>query len=181
MALALPAALYIPWVQNKLKDIACDIAREKTGMDISVDDINIDFPLDVTANNVVVRDSLGDTIVAAKHLDADIDPIPLIRGKVSAKEVNLEDAKFRNTSSDSAMVIDADLQHAKVRGVEADLKRNRINVADADLAHGKVDLRSFPYKSVPDNDTDDERALANQREPDQPGGHWLHDGDAADD
>ena len=35
IAVLLPLSLYIPWVQNKVKDIACRWASEKTGMDIS--------------------------------------------------------------------------------------------------------------------------------------------------
>ena len=52
MMAALPFALYIPWVQNKLADAAAEYASAKTGMDISVGDVRVRFPLDVTATDV---------------------------------------------------------------------------------------------------------------------------------
>ena len=36
MVAALPFAMYIPWVQNKVADAACEYASEKTGKNISV-------------------------------------------------------------------------------------------------------------------------------------------------
>ena len=59
LAVGLPVAMYIPWVQNKVADIAADIASEKTGMDISVGDVRVKFPLDVSATDVQVIDQNG--------------------------------------------------------------------------------------------------------------------------
>ena len=56
MVAALPFAAYIPWVQNKAADIAAEYASKKTGMDISVGDVRVKFPLDVTANDIQVID-----------------------------------------------------------------------------------------------------------------------------
>ena len=65
LAIGLPAAMYIPWVQNKVADIAADIASKKTGMDISVGDVRVRFPLDVSATDVQVIDQNGDTLFRA--------------------------------------------------------------------------------------------------------------------
>ena len=53
---AVPIALYIPWVQNKVADAAAEYASNKTGMDISVGDVRVRFPLDVSATDVQVID-----------------------------------------------------------------------------------------------------------------------------
>ena len=52
MVAALPFAMYIPWVQNAVADAAADYASKKTGMDISVGDVRVGFPLDVKATDV---------------------------------------------------------------------------------------------------------------------------------
>ena len=48
----LPLSLYIPWVQNAVKDVACRYASEATGMSISVDRILIKFPLNTNSESI---------------------------------------------------------------------------------------------------------------------------------
>ena len=42
----LPLVVYIPPVQSLLKEIACSVASDATGMDISIDRFGLKFPLD---------------------------------------------------------------------------------------------------------------------------------------
>ena len=67
MVAALPFAMYIPWVQNKVADAAAEYASKKTGMDISVGDVRVKFPLDVSATDVQVLDQNGDTLFKAQE------------------------------------------------------------------------------------------------------------------
>ena len=82
MVAALPFAMYIPWVQNKVADAAAEYASEKTGMDISVGDVRVKFPLDVSATDIQVLDQNGDTLFKADEVKANVKPKPLLDKKV---------------------------------------------------------------------------------------------------
>ena len=80
----IPFALYIPWVQNIVKDYACEWASEKTGLDINVGRILIKFPLDVSVDDVLVLDQNRDTMLMAENLTAGGAMKPLLGGELQA-------------------------------------------------------------------------------------------------
>ena len=53
--LVLTVLLYLPPVQNWAVDKVAAIASEKTGMDISVDHVNLSFPLDLSIDHFQVK------------------------------------------------------------------------------------------------------------------------------
>ena len=75
----LPALLlYLPPVQQWAAKKVCSYASEKTGMQISVGRVSIDFPLDIGLDDVkVIRpaaslSSRPDTIADIGHVSADV-------------------------------------------------------------------------------------------------------------
>jgi hypothetical protein len=52
---ALPMLVYVPPVQQWLVDTAAKIASEETGLDISVEEVSLKFPLDLRLEGVTVR------------------------------------------------------------------------------------------------------------------------------
>ena len=70
LLILLPFTLYIPWVQNVVKDYACEYASKKTGLDISIDRILIKFPLDLSVDGVLILDQNKDTMLRAENLTA---------------------------------------------------------------------------------------------------------------
>jgi hypothetical protein len=152
MVAALPFAMYIPWVQNKAADIAADIASEKTGMDISVGDVNIKFPLDVTATDVQVIDQNGDTLFKADEVKADVKPKPLIDKKVEVENASLKGAQSQIKTEDGSTDLDVDLDEAKIDNAKVDLNNNKVDVNNAALKGGKAKLSYKPEKKKPDPD-----------------------------
>ena len=152
MVAALPFAMYIPWVQNKAADIAADIASEKTGMDISVGDVNIKFPLDVTATDVQVIDQNGDTLFKADEVKADVKPKPLIDKKVEVENASLKGAKSQIKTEDGSTDLDVDLDEANIDNAKVDLNNNKVDVNNAALKGGKAKLSYKPEKKKPDPD-----------------------------
>ncbi len=63
--LLIPVLLYIPPVQTLVKNIACGIVRDKSGMDIAIDRLSLRFPLDLTLEGVKVIEAAGDTMATA--------------------------------------------------------------------------------------------------------------------
>ena len=146
MVAALPFAMYIPWVQNKVADAAAEYASKKTGMDISVGDVRVRFPLDVTASDIQVIDQNGDTLFKADE----VKPKPLIDKKVEAEDVSLKGAKSQIKTEDGSTDLDVDLDEAKVDKAKVDLNNNKVDVGNASLKGGKAKMSQKPEKKKPD-------------------------------
>ena len=152
MVAALPFAAYIPWVQNKAADMAAEYASKKTGMDISVGDVNVKFPLDITATDVQVIDQNGDTLFKADEVKADVKPKPLIDKKVEVDKASLKGAKSQIKTEDGSMDLDVDLDEAKLDGTKVDLNNNKVDLNNAALKGGKAKMCYKPEKKKPEKD-----------------------------
>ena len=152
MVAALPFAMYIPWVQNKVADAACEYASEKTGKNISVGDVRVKFPLDISATDVQVIDENGDTLFKADEVKANVKPKPLLDKKVEADNVSLKGAKSQIKTEDGSTDLDVDLDEAKVDAAKVDLNNNKVDVNNASLKGGKAKMSYKPEKKKPDPD-----------------------------
>ncbi len=146
---ALPFAMYIPWVQNKVADAAAEYASSKTGMDISVGDVRVKFPLDVSATDVQVIDQNGDTLFKADEVKADVKPGPLLDKKVEVENASLKGAKSQVKTDDGSMDLDVDLDDAKIDAASVDLNNNKVDVGNASLKGGKAKMSYKPEKKKP--------------------------------
>lgn len=149
----LPFALYIPWVQNIVKDWACEWASKETGMDISVGRILIKWPLDVSVDDVLILDENRDTMLVAENFTASVQAKPLLDLTVAVDEAQLTKARYRMVTADSSMVLAARVDECKVSGINLDLKHNEVGLAEAALRGGDVDLTYLPHKVVHEADT----------------------------
>ena len=149
MVAALPFAAYIPWVQNKAADIAADYASKKTGMDISVGDVRVKFPLDVSATDIQVIDQNGDTLFKADEVKGNVKPGPLLDKKVDVDNASLKGAKSQIKTDDGSMDLDVDVDDAKVDRASVDLNNNRVDVGNAALKGGKAKMSYKPEKKKP--------------------------------
>ena len=150
MVAALPFAAYIPWVQNKAADMAAEYASKKTGMDISVGDVRVKFPLDVTANDIQVIDQNGDTLFKADEVKANVKPKPLLDKKVEAEDVSLKGAKSQIKTEDGSTDLDVDVDDASIDKASVDLNENKVDVGNAALKGGKAKMSYKPEKKKPE-------------------------------
>ncbi len=146
MVAALPFAMYIPWVQNKVADAAAEYASEKTGMDIRVGDVRVKFPLDVSATDIQVIDQNGDTLFKADEVKGNVKPKPLLDKKVEAENVSLKGAKSQVKTDDGSMDMDVDVKDANVDKARVDLNNNKVDVGNAALKGGKAKMSYKPEK-----------------------------------
>lgn len=153
LVMLLPFSLYIPWVQNIVKDYACEWASEETGLDISIDRILIKFPLDVSIDNLLVLDQQRDTMLRAGNFVAGVEVLPLFSLDVKVDEALLTDAMYRTVSEDSSMMMRAQVQECLVKGIDMDLDRNALNVVEGNLKGGRINMTMYPYKAVTECDT----------------------------
>lgn len=156
--------LYVPPVQNLIRKQATAIASEATGMDISVQRIDLRFPLNLLVRGVQViqpvqtdrqihsvpGDSLAveqtpDTLLLLESLNVRVQAWPLLKGQVELDEVTLN-----SVSLNSANLIDG----LHVKGVLGRffLESHGINLKTEDAVLNRVEL-SDTHMSVVMKDT----------------------------
>lgn len=154
--LIIPVLLYIPPIQTAIKNLACNIVGNSTGMTISIDKFRLKFPLDVTLDGVTVLDVNKDTMVNARQLIADVRLLPLLKLDVKVNKLELLDGYYRMVSPDSSMIL----------GIRAGLlrvdDRSSVNIKSSDihlhktlLQDGKLSLYMNVWKqdTVPTDTT----------------------------
>ena len=85
----LMALLYVPPVQNIIRQKATEIASEATGMNISVQRIDLRFPLNLLVRGVKVVQE-PDTLLDLQRLSVRVQAWPLLKGQVEVDEVLTE-------------------------------------------------------------------------------------------
>lgn len=157
LVLLLPAVLYIPFVQNKAKDVACDYAREHMGMDITIGRLLLKFPLNLSLDSVTVTDTskqgTTDTMAVIGNFTGGVEVLPLLKQDLSFGTVKLESGYYHMVSNDSSMLLKARIDHAVVKGAEVDLKSNIVNLLSGDLSGGFISLTQNSWKKEIEPDT----------------------------
>ncbi len=153
LVVLLPFALYIPWVQNVAKDIACDYVNRTTGLTVSIDRILIKFPLDVSVDGLLVLDERSDTMIRAENFTAGIAFRPLLDWRVEVDEARLKNGYYHLVSNDSSLLLTADVDDCRLSGTRLDLDHNVVDVLDGELTGGRVKLVYQPWKVVHEPDT----------------------------
>lgn len=147
-AILLPVLLYIPFIQEFVKDVAVSQVSKATGWDITVDKILLQFPLDLSVHDVAVIEN-NDTIIAAGNLTVGVKIAPLFSGEVVVNEISLDNAKYGMTSADSSMVMLADIGNLGIKDISLDLPENEIILNSARLQNCNVNLLLDNEKSQP--------------------------------
>ena len=89
----LVALLYVPPIQNWVVQQVASIASKKTGMDISVEHVDLSFPLDLQVDGVrIVKEQ--DTIADIRRTIVDVKLWPLFSGDIVLNELRLDDARI---------------------------------------------------------------------------------------
>ena len=75
----LMALLYVPAIQNFLRQEATAYASNATGMDIRIGRIDLRFPLNLLVSDVEVIQQ-SDTLLSLNSLNVHVQALPLLRG-----------------------------------------------------------------------------------------------------
>ncbi|MEO2127494.1 MAG: translocation/assembly module TamB domain-containing protein [Christiangramia sp.] len=91
-----------PWGQNIIKDKFINSISKKTGTEIRLDRIFVQFNGDIQVDNLYVEDQKGDTLIYSESLNADIPFLPIIKGNsFSLNSLEWKNAKARIYREDS--------------------------------------------------------------------------------
>ncbi len=150
LVIIIPIALYIPPVQTFVKDVACKVVKEKTGMEIGIEEFRLKFPLDVSLKGVDVIEAKGDTMVSAREVIADVKFLPLLKLDVQVNKLSLLDGYYRMVSPDSSMIMKLRAGLLDVTpGANVNIKRSEILLKEASLKDGDVQLYMDVWKKKP--------------------------------
>ena len=155
----LAALLYLPPVQNWVAQKVTAIASEKTGMEISVGHVNLEFPLDLGIDDFRVlhqNDSVTDvtdTIADIKKLVVNVRLLPLLRQQVVIKELSLKQAKVNTNGFISDLRVKGQFQELWLSSKGIDLGQETVLVNGARLSDAQLDITLSDTAAVDTTET----------------------------
>ena len=144
--LILAVLLYLPPIQNWVVQRVASYASEKTGMEITVEHVNIGFPLDLEIDGVKViaprTSNESDTIADIRKAVADVQFWPLLKGKIVLDALELHDAKLNTLDFIDDMRLQGTIGLLKVeRGGQNEESDDGHEIAGIDMDKMTIDLR----------------------------------------
>ena len=133
------ALLYVPPVQNWVADKVAAIASEKTGMDITVGAVRLEWPLDLGIDNFRAIHE-GDTLADVGHLSVDVQLRPLFNKRVVINELSVNDAKLNTNGFISDLRVKGHIGELWLRSDGIDLGQGTAEVSGARLADADLDI-----------------------------------------
>ena len=142
----LAVLLYLPPIQNWAVQKVVAVASEKTGMAITVEHVNLEFPLDLGIEGFRMlhpNDSLPnvtDTIADVRKLVVNVQLLPLLRKQVIIDELSLHQAKVNTNGFISDVRIKGDLDELWLYSKGIDLDQELAEVNGARLKDANIDI-----------------------------------------
>lgn len=145
--------IYMPPVQNWLVDKVAEYASEQTGMDITVDHVDLSFPLDLGVDGVRVIHQ-PDTIADVERLVVDVQLLPLFDGKVVVNQLEIKNTQLNTNGFVEAAKVKGRFSRLFVKSDGIDLKKETVEVNGARLEDAQLDIAL--NDSVPEDTTKSE-------------------------
>lgn len=139
--------LYVPPVQNFLRKQAMTIASEATGMDITVERIDLRFPLNLLVRGVLVTQPSEapdtercDTLLNLKSLNARVQAWPLLHGQVEVDGIVLEKVSLNSLHLLNGMQVKGELGHFLLESHGVDLSEQDVVLNKVELSDTRLDV-----------------------------------------
>ena len=144
--------LYIPPIQNFLRKEATAYASKATGMNITIERIDLRFPLNLLVRGVEVVQA-PDTLLRLESLNVHVQAIPLFRGEVEVDDISLENATVNSAGLLKGMRVEGTLGRFDLSSHGVDLRRqtaviNRAELEDTDIRLLMNDTTATPKDST---------------------------------
>ncbi len=149
--------LYVPPVQNFIRKQATAIASDATGMNISVERIDLRFPLNLLVRGVQVvqrADSAvdvqhPDTLLSLERLNVRVQAWPLLKGRVEIDDVTLQQVAVNSSTLLEGMHIKGTLGRFFLESHGVDLKNedavlNSVELSDTHMQVMLADTTETP-------------------------------------
>ena len=142
--------VYLPPVQNWLVDKVAAYASEETGMEITVNHVDLSFPLDLGVDGVRVIHQ-PDTIADVERLVVDVQLLPLFDGKVVVNQLEIKNTQLNTNGFVEAAKVKGRFSRLFVKSDGIDLHRETVEVNGARLEDAQLDI--VLNDSVPEDTT----------------------------
>ena len=153
LLLLVTTLLYIPFVQDKVVDIASSELSRSSGMTIDIGRLRLGFPLKLRLSDVSVIEAGGDTMLTASGAGVRVALLPLLKGRVEAEDISLRDAFYQLGNSDSVLWLRANIARGDISTVGIGLSDNLIDLDRAVISGVRVRMRMLPDSTVTPTDT----------------------------
>ena len=156
----LAALLYLPPVQNWAVQKVTAIASDKTGMEISVGHVNLEWPFDLGIDDFRIlhdNDSLSgvrDTIADIRKLVADIRLWPLLEKRVVIDELSLHQAKINTNGFISDLRVKGEFEQLWLASDGINLNQETVEVNGARLSGAQLDIALSDTAAVDTTESD---------------------------
>lgn len=145
--LLLTLLLYCPPVQRWAVGIATQYASEKTGMDISIGDVRLCFPLDLKLGGVKAvchpYDSLPqrkDTIIDARSIVCEVQFMPLLNSQVEVDILQIDDARLNTSTLISDLQVKGSIGRLMLMSHGINLQKDTLLLNKAMLQDANLDI-----------------------------------------
>lgn len=145
----IPCSLYIPIVQEWVKNIATSYVNDNTSMTMEVERILLKFPLTLSIDKVLILDERQDTMVYAHSALVRVNSKPLLQQKVEIMTVEVNDCVYKMVSEDASMKLSARLRTFRMDNSDVLLDKNEIILRNALLQGGTVAMALDSSKQTP--------------------------------
>ena len=152
----LTVLLYLPPVQNWAVDKVTAIASEKTGMDISIEHVNLSFPLDLAINEFRVLQK-PDTIADVERMVVDVQFWPLLDSKVVINELEVTNTRLNTLDMVAAAKVKGHFSRLFMASKGIDLDKQTVELNGSRLEDAFFDIQMAD--SIPEDTTTSEPTL----------------------
>ena len=167
----LTVLLYLPPIQNWVVDKVAAVASEETGMEITIDNVRLAFPIDLSVNGFraiapVASDSSlftlhsslttehRDTIADVERLVVDVQLLPLLGSKVVINELEVLNASINTRDFVEAATVKGRLGRLFMSSKGIDLNQQTVELNGTLLEEADLDIAL--NDSVPEDTTTSE-------------------------
>jgi hypothetical protein len=139
----LVGTIYSGWFQDELRQVLVDAVNKQPGMHMSLDKFRLWMPLRLELQGLSFMQD-GDTIIAAKHFDGRVSPLPLLHGTIEVEHAKLHDGLYRMGNRDSATYITVHAGDADISPATVQLNPMKIRLKQGSLDDALVDIYINP-------------------------------------
>lgn len=157
LLLLLPLCLYVPAVQQWGKNEISSYLYKSTGMQLSIGELALKFPLRLQLNETLLLTPERDTLLQSSKIQLGAAPAALLKGELRVNEIALLETDFRFSTADSSLSLSASIHQFSIQNATVDLKKSHITLPDSRLDNGNIAL--ILRESAPDTSTTESAPL----------------------
>ena len=128
--------LYIPFVQDFVVPQVLSMVNSED-MTINVEKFRLKFPLDINVRGLEIMQH-GDTMLMAGNARVDVKLLPILKGDIVAREIELKEIYYKSGTPDSSTCIRANIKDVSLMNPGVNLSDQKIGIDNLSLNGGKV-------------------------------------------